>query len=709
MAFPVYMTHVESEGPYLKLFGQADKQGALVVEGFINNERARLEHGVGSVPPSSLRCGLMCIAQYNDEKYYRARINSLHSIEAGFVSVYFIDFGNIDSIPAASIRLLDAYPDVLQKLPPQASDFLLSSIINPGVWEEHALTNIRNLLYYQEVSCTVELTIYNKSFVKIKFRDQDLADYLVSCNYGKKYSLQDQQFLLQKMLSGTKGGSQLVVQPQPFMKAKNTARYSGEQYNSPNENTSQAYRFQMAQNSPHHDPTARSVLPEVTASNRNKMRSVNAPRPLNRATEEMKVSHYQKPEATKMMQPNSVLVNNPALQKNPSTYKSRFLELNSQHQVHVSFAKDGPKLFAIQLKSDENFLTSIVSQINSQPPKCLLEPPMIGSVCLGRFSEDNTLCRAVIMGLTPSQCKLFFIDFGMTESVSHSNIFDIPEEFVTPCVFALRFSLSGIMGLQITEEIKNEFYEIVNNKVLTLRVVPPEGPPLIQYCELSLNGDSVKDMLLQKQNPSFLKIDPSSIAGEHSVLVSYVDSCTKFFIQLSDNIDALNTMMEAVEVYCQNAQPLLYHQVKYGMVCCALFPDDQNWYRASVTNIKKDKITVNYIDYGNDQEVTCDSLRPITPELVKIRAQAIHCALKEFEVKPFDQLTSDNLEALTLEKILCMRVQGLLEGGVLLVELLDQSTNPPIHIARAIKEAVATSLTSTPQKVYYHVSVLFIF
>lgn len=384
----------------------------------------------------------------------------------------------------------------------------------------------------------------------------------------------------------------------------------------------------------------------------------------------------------------------------PATYNSRLLEVGSQHEVHISYAKDGPELFAIQLKNDEQMLISIMKQINSIPLKSVTETLTIGMVCLGKFSEDNAVCRAVVIGSTASKCRLFFVDFGMTELVSYYDIYYIPKELISPSVFALRFCLSGIKDLTITEELKQNFFSLVSDKVLTLKVVPSEGPPIIQYCELYLNGHSVRDILKSNDLSSikFQKIPLSTLTGNMNIIVSYVDSCTNFFVQLSSTYQELDVLMTQIQQHCINASSLMFHEIKHGMVCCAYYSEDEKWYRAQVLNIKKDKITILYVDYGNEQEVTAEFVKPITPTLLRLQTQAIHCALKGYEDQPFNAKISSKLEEITEEKELSMTVCGVIGSEILLVELTDNSS-PSMNITQQLKQLELVKESTPPSKV----------
>ncbi len=98
-----------------------------------------------------------------------------------------------------------------------------------------------------------------------------------------------------------------------------------------------------------------------------------------------------------------------------------------------------------------------MTEINNHPKKPLQEPPLPGSVCLGRYKDpggERVLCRAVVMSVMEHKCKLYYVDFGHTEILPYTDIFQLPPEYINPKVLSIRFTLSGLKRLIITQEMK---------------------------------------------------------------------------------------------------------------------------------------------------------------------------------------------------------------------------------------------------------------
>ncbi|XP_072947620.1 protein tudor [Epargyreus clarus] len=683
-SFPLYVTHVDGEGHFLKICGQPDNQSSMMVESLFKTASENLEKGIGAVPPAAIREGIICAAKYKDGKYYRAKIINTTSLATGLVGVQFIDYGNKDIISLSTIRFLDGYDPMFLQLRGQAADYYLSRIMHPsGRWEEALVLKLQSLLCYAEYPATIEAHTRTLPIISIQFKGNDLSSHLVANRFGIALPTTKQEVLLLQLTSENQQGPNWS--PSFLTEAPTFTEHVPFLINQNFPNPASAMRLNQNVALPYNGSsmTAPSSVSQRLVVNNNKTSRniVNLRAPVRQPQQAATNA-----SAGATSPPSTPPTNKPASPKKSITYKSRLLEVNSQHKVFVSFAEEGPELFAVQLVADAKKFQDMMDEINRRPHRSLTEPPMIGTVCLGRMSGDRIICRAIVMNLSGSQCKLFFVDFGDTEMVSYYDIFDIPEEFVKPNVFAMRFCLSGVKKLEKGPYLNESFKQLVNGKVLTLRVVAPEGPPLIQYGELFMDNKNVLEMLManMKDKLQFKWIEMLPLGSRHSVLVSYVDSCIKFYVQLSDKIDDLNAVMKAVKVHCENSS--CPGALPVGSVCCARFPDDDKWYRARVRQVTGSKVVVAYVDYGNEQEVEASDLRTITPDLIRLPAQAMKCALKGFENKPVETKTSNQLEMIALEKTLMAHVVGILSNDTMLVTLVDDTVNPPLDVARRMNQ-----------------------
>lgn len=96
----MYITHVLAYGNFLKIYGQALKDEAILVERSINELVPIVS---ANSPPlvNLLNIGMRCLCRYTDGNFYRSEITGI-GID-GIISVYFCDYGNEEKCPISEV------------------------------------------------------------------------------------------------------------------------------------------------------------------------------------------------------------------------------------------------------------------------------------------------------------------------------------------------------------------------------------------------------------------------------------------------------------------------------------------------------------------------------------------------------------------------------------------------------------------------------
>lgn len=266
------------------------------------------------------------------------------------------------------------------------------------------------------------------------------------------------------------------------------------------------------------------------------------------------------------------------------------------------------------------------------------------------------------------------MDFGNTEIVPLDNLYQIPFKYVIPKVMAMRFALKGLEKSNVTIEMKCSFKEFVSNRQLTMRVAPSAKRSALPACELWDDSKvNVLDILKQAAMQSYPDPIVLNRGLSQDVKVSYVYSCSRFFIQLKSKEEELANLMSGLQEMCAQTAPVHANGLKEGEPCCALFEGDGQWYRAQVLSCDKDGFKVRYIDYGNEEVVSMHNLRKPRPEYVTgYKPQALECCLNGYQNMEVDSERDNLLEELILENNFSMKVVDIQDNRVL-VELFNSS------------------------------------
>ncbi|XP_048203615.1 tudor domain-containing protein 6 isoform X2 [Perognathus longimembris pacificus] len=114
-----------------------------------------------------------------------------------------------------------------------------------------------------------------------------------------------------------------------------------------------------------------------------------------------------------------------------------------------------------------------------------------------------------------------------------------------------------------------------------------------------------------------------------TVYVSHVNNISDFYVQLMEDEAEINQLSERLN----NAQTLPQHYtgppLQSGNVICALFPEDNLWYRAVVRERQpNDFLSVQFIDYGNVSVVHATKTGRLEPANALLPGLCVHCSLR---------------------------------------------------------------------------------
>ncbi|KFO74337.1 Tudor domain-containing protein 6, partial [Cuculus canorus] len=111
-----------------------------------------------------------------------------------------------------------------------------------------------------------------------------------------------------------------------------------------------------------------------------------------------------------------------------------------------------------------------------------------------------------------------------------------------------------------------------------------------------------------------------------NVDVSYVESPSHFWCQLTKNCGDLQVLMTEIQEYCGNSS---HPHAWPSSMCLAQYSEDEKWYRALILSEvpSAEKVEVLYVDYGNRDLVSLTNIRSTDEQFLRLEAQAFRCSL----------------------------------------------------------------------------------
>ncbi|XP_017551496.1 tudor domain-containing protein 1 isoform X1 [Pygocentrus nattereri] len=357
--------------------------------------------------------------------------------------------------------------------------------------------------------------------------------------------------------------------------------------------------------------------------------------------------------------------------------------------------------------------------------------PEVGELCAVKFSQDQNWYRGEVesVDLDRHTAKVLYIDFGNVEDVTFDQICALAEniDLAPPC--ALQCCVAGVMAVtgSWTGECCVAVRQLVAAKNLTFTVIDimHSGSLFAVDAPLSTLGKNLSTFLID-QGYAIKESTPSKPQTEqeiYSLMTASFENFKRLSVGKNENIEAqppepltqgvgdtftaiVTHLQSPSEIICQkleNASAIQQLQISLrehctktaasenfrpapGTVCCSLFSEDNQWYRAKVLAYSsEDRVCVGYVDFGNSEEVPLNHLRPISMELLALATQAIPCALAG--IKPTSDVWSEDV-ILMLKRLVCNRfIQVEILGqrdGMALVSMIDESSDPQTNVAEML-------------------------
>nr|XP_015818615.2 tudor domain-containing protein 1 isoform X1 [Nothobranchius furzeri] len=368
--------------------------------------------------------------------------------------------------------------------------------------------------------------------------------------------------------------------------------------------------------------------------------------------------------------------------------------------------------------------------------------PCVGEVCTAQFSSDLNWYRGLVQTLSADQkmANILYIDFGNEEDVPVDRIRPLPTniQLFRPCAMACQ--IAGVVPVlnQWSDECCVAMKQLLAGKIVTVKLLETLDNGHIHAVDLLLSaGKQLSAFLLQggyaqkctiseapteedvcamlatslknfqrfsdgkddnkwAQPPEPIK---QFVGDQLSVFITHLQSPNDLIVQKVDNAGLVQDLQLKLREHCSQVAASPNFRPAPETVCCSQFSEDKQWYRAKVLAYPSEqRIIVGYLDFGNSEEVALSQLRPISPPLLALPMQAMHCSLAE--VQPNGQSWSkecvEALQLRVLNRILNIEILGE-DKGKFLVSMSDETSDPVDNIATLLIAAgyAAPALVTT--------------
>ncbi|XP_060722863.1 tudor domain-containing 6 [Tachysurus vachellii] len=333
--------------------------------------------------------------------------------------------------------------------------------------------------------------------------------------------------------------------------------------------------------------------------------------------------------------------------------------------------------FFVQLVADESDICSLVEKLNEDQSKHVPVNP--GDLCEGdlvcaEYPDDNAWYRAVVRkALVDDTADVEFIDFGNTAEVSVSKICILEKIFFKPR-YSIHCSLTG--ELTDDSDAASNFKTEMEKNADRFFCKFIQQSDSVWKVELRVNGEVLVPAVSKNTNVLTVRGVPESQDTDFnlctyknpdvstgqviSVYASVIIGPQLFWCQYAE-AEKLQEISDVIQKIGSNLESRDVETLPIGSGCIALFDEDKLYYRAKVTSVGKDTLSVLFVDYGNHSEVKRSDIRSLPFEACDIPPQAFACQLDGFNVlegswddkaaDQFSELINDQLLKVTILKL----------------------------------------------------------
>nr|KAG5696920.1 hypothetical protein BaRGS_015884 [Batillaria attramentaria] len=347
-------------------------------------------------------------------------------------------------------------------------------------------------------------------------------------------------------------------------------------------------------------------------------------------------------------------------------YRFEKLQTGQRAEVYVAFAESVVSFYvqlADRMQELDELMAELETHYNSGVGKPLLNP-QVGMPCAARYNEDGLWYRARVKAFTAKDVDVFFVDYGNTQVANKDAVYQMEPAFMSLAAQAIQCSLDVREGRGADAQLTH-FNQFTGDAKLELVVKGQDGSKLL--VDLLKNGLSltteIKGGSPAQSPPKTVKpgeYTPAAVAPGQTVqaFASFIESTSKFWIQLAGCDGDLDAIMKHLsQQYESGVQPALATPTP-GQACCALYAEDQLWYRASVLSIHGQQIKVRFVDYGNAELVDRENVKPISPDILSKPVMAIECCLEGFQSASMTDAALEATETLLAEKEITVTFTG---------------------------------------------------
>ncbi|XP_010138976.1 PREDICTED: tudor domain-containing protein 15-like [Buceros rhinoceros silvestris] len=335
------------------------------------------------------------------------------------------------------------------------------------------------------------------------------------------------------------------------------------------------------------------------------------------------------------------------------------LPVGSKENVKVTVAVS-PKKFYCQMEKWQKKLEDMTADMHLCYEAISTENDkssgVLGLLCAAK-RQNGQWHRGVIRQVLSDRVEVWFMDFGDIEAVPSSRVQKLKAEFMIlpmmsfPCALScfgsqdetvikiqlkkltqtLTEQTSVCVHVDLYSDIERLYYITLQNQNLGIGATHPENLNEAAAFQNCPENKHTKPCLPERDISlaSHFKRVGMKINSSYTASVVYVVNPSDFWIQACEYENDFQALMKNIaDAYnrCE-ADDMVLKKPETGLLCCARYSKDRQYYRGVVTEVFHVNVTVFFFDFGYTDTVPCYDVKTLLPEFSDLPALAMCCAL----------------------------------------------------------------------------------
>ncbi|NXG49431.1 TDR15 protein, partial [Psilopogon haemacephalus] len=613
--------------------------------------------------------GFLCCARYSkDMRYYRAVVIEVLHVN---VTVYFLDFGNRDTVPCYYVKTL--FPEFCD-LPALALCCALDCVFPvDDVWVKKEIDYFKEIVFNKFLLLHVIEKENNKYIVNALYRNGLQQESVATCMFQAGYAEYWEKTPNSVLNLG--GRKQNL----------NSHKYKNRKVNA--QSIINVHRSKM--------PGNREVFQEQ--------------KPLSSASSVLK-----EPVVLSCFGKGSISKRHKLVHQEKLCYKELFFKPGTVLEVVCSCIVS-PADFSCQLQSKLPELNNLMEQIQTYY-KEHTSPYKTGQVaCVAKYSKDGKWYRAtVVQQVSTNEADVFFVDYGYHDRVLLKDLQAVTPDFLTLESQAFRCGLKNVHlqgnSFKWSEEVCRHFEGLISTSrgpltctiyavvlvspnclcnIIDLQTPSVTAEEFLSECGLLQSGyTDLRNLASLGSLHSFCYSSFNiKIGSEEEVYITHIHSPKKFYCQLNRNTETIENLMKKVNVVSEMSKDTKY-DTSSTRLCIARYFEDGLFYRALAFPVESTSyICVDFVDFGNKSMVERDELIPIpsiATDLIFTPMQAVKCCLADSKEMDIPAKVTRWFEKTFYGKLLKAVIVSRESDGQLVMELYDGH----VSVSQKIEEKI---------------------